>query len=192
MKATRLWALTALPFALAACGGGDEAAEGGAADTTAAGMGATDTTTAATTTTTMPADTGMAGATAMGGAVTMNAVGGSGVTGQAQLMEHGTGQTMVTVNLTAQGNSTHSGHIHTGTCEALGDVVVPLQDVTLANGTGSASSTIQVPMATVMNGQHVVSYHQGQGASAGASVVCGSIPAMAAGGGASGSTGTGM
>jgi hypothetical protein len=191
MKANRLWALTALPFALAACGGGDEAAEGGAADTTAAaGMGATDTTTAATTT--MPADTGMAGATGMGGAVTMNAVGTSGVTGQAQIMEHGTGQTMVTVNLTAQGSSTHSGHIHTGTCEALGDVVVPLQDVTLANGTGSSSSTIQVPMATVMNGQHVVSYHQGQGASAGPSVVCGSIPAMAAGGATAGSTGTGM
>ena len=140
----------------------------------------------------MTTDTGMAGAQAMGSAVTMNAVGTSGVTGQAQIMEHGQGQTMVTVNLTAQGNSTHSGHIHTGTCDAPGAVVVPLQDVTLANGTGSASSTIDVPLATVMNGQHIVAYHQGQGAEAGAPVVCGAIPAMAAGGAASGSTGTGM
>lgn len=176
MKATRLWVLTAVPFALAACGGGDEAAEG-SADT---GAVITDTTTA-TTTTPMPADTGMSGAQAMGGAVTMNAVGSSGVTGQAQFMEHGQGQTMVTVNLTAQGNSTHSGHIHTGTCDAPGSVVVPLQDVTLANGTGSSSSTIQVPLATVMNGQHIVAYHASAGENPGAPVVCGQIPAQQAG-----------
>lgn len=187
MKATRFWALAALPFALTACGGGDEAAEGGA-DTTAAATTMTDTTTAAATT--MSADTGMAGATAMGSAVTMNAVGTSGVTGQAQFMEHGAGQTMVTVNLTAQGNSTHSGHIHTGTCDAPGEVVAPLQDVTLANGTGSSSSTLQIPLSTVMNGQHIVAYHQGQGADAGAPVVCGQIPAQS--GGASGTTGGSM
>lgn len=174
MKAFRLWSLAAIPFALAACGGGDDAAEG-AADTTASMD-------SMTTTTTMPADTGMAGAQAMGSAVTMNAVGGSGVTGQAQFMDHGGGSTMVTVNLTAQGNTTHSGHIHTGTCDAPGDVVAPLQDITLANGTGSSSSTLQIPLATVMNGQHIVAYHQGQGENAGAPVVCGQIPAQAAAG----------
>jgi hypothetical protein len=131
----------------------------------------------------------MAGATAMGGAVMMNAVGTSGVTGQAQFMEHGAGQTMVTVNLTAQGGSTHSGHIHTGTCDAPGAVVVPLQDVTLANGTGSSTSTIEVPLATVMNGQHIVAYHQSSGDNPGAPVVCGAIPA-GAGGAAAPGTGT--
>jgi hypothetical protein len=190
MNTTQLWVLAALPFALAACGGGDEAAEGGA-DTTAVGA-VTDTTTAPMNTGTMPADTGMSGAQAMGGAVTMNAVGTSGVTGQAQIMDHGNGSTMVTVNLMAQGNSTHSGHIHTGTCDAPGDVVVPLQDVTLANGTGSSSSTLQVPLATVMNGQHIVAYHASSGDNPGAPVVCGTIPAMAAGGATAGSTGTSM
>lgn len=185
MKANRLFALTALPFALAACGGGDEeVAEGGATDTTTATMATGDT--AMGTTTPMAGDTGMGGAQGMGGAVTMNAVGTSGVTGQAQFMDQGGTATMVMVTLTAQGNSTHSGHIHTGTCDAPGDVVVPLEDVTLANGTGSSSSTIQVPIATVMNGQHIVAYHQGQGESAGAPVVCGTIPAMAAGGTAAG------
>jgi hypothetical protein len=179
MKATRFWALAALPVALTACGGGDEAAEGGAATMT-------DTTTAPAATT-MPGDTSMAGATAMGSAVTMNAVGTSGVTGQAQFMEHGTGQTMVMVNLTAQGNSTHSGHIHTGTCDAPGDVVAPLQDVTLANGTGSSSSTLEIPLGTVMNGQHIVAYHQSSGDNPGAPVVCGQIPAQSGG-----STGTSM
>lgn len=175
MNTTRLWVLAALPFALAACGGGDDEAASGA-DTTAASMDTMTTTTS----TTMPADTGMSGAQPMGSAVTMNAVGTSGVTGQAQFMDH-SGGTMVTVNLTAQGNTTHSGHIHTGTCDAPGEVVAPLQDVTLANGTGSSSSTLQIPLATVMNGQHIVAYHQGQGANAGAPVVCGQIPAQAAG-----------
>jgi hypothetical protein len=176
MKTTRLWVLAALPLALAACGGDDDEAAVGGADTTAM---AADTTSAMATP--MPADTGMSGATAMGSAVTMNAVGGSGVTGQAQFMEHGAGQTMVTVNLTAQGNTTHSGHIHQGTCDAPGQVVAPLQDVTLANGTGTSTSTVDIPLGTVMNGQHIVAYHQGQGANAGAPVVCGQIPAQAGG-----------
>lgn len=179
MNATRLWVLTALPFALAACGGDDNADVEGGADTTAATM--TDTTTGSTATMPMATDTGMAGAQPMGGAVTLNAVGGSGVTGTAQIMDHGSNQSMVTVNLTAQGNTTHSGHIHTGTCDAPGDVVVPLENVTLANGTGSSSSTINVPLATVMNGQHIVAFHQGSGDNPGAPVVCGAIPAMAAG-----------
>ena len=179
MKTTRLWVLTALPFALTACGGGDDAAVEGGADTTAATM--TDTTTGSAGTMPAATDTGMAGAQPMGGAVTLNAVGTSGVTGQAQIMDHGNNQTMVTVNLTAQGNSTHSGHIHTGTCDAPGDVVVPLEDVTLANGAGSSSSTLSVPLATVMNGQHIVAYHQSSGENPGAPVVCGAIPAMAAG-----------
>lgn len=182
MNTTRLWVLAALPFALAACGGGDDAAVEGGADTTAATM--TDTMTGSTATTPMPGDTGMSGTQAMGGAVTMNAVGTSGVTGQAQIMDHGNGQTMVTVNLTAQGNSTHSGHIHTGTCEAPGDVVVPLQDITLANGTGSSSSTLSVPLSTVMNGQHIIAYHASSGDNPGAPVVCGAIPAQQGGTGA--------
>lgn len=172
MRVTRLWVLSVM--AMAACGGdGDDTA--GGADTTSAMSSADSDTTAP-----VPADTTMA-AQPMAGAVAMNAVGGSGVTGQASFMEHGAGQTMVMVNLTGQGNSTHSGHIHQGTCDSPGQVVQPLQDVTLANGTGSSTSTISVPLATVMNGQHIVAYHQGQGASAGTPVVCGQIPTQQAG-----------
>jgi hypothetical protein len=179
MKSTRLWVLSALPFALAACGDGDgDAAEGGM-DTTAV---APSTETSSTTTPPAATDTGMSGAQAMGGAVTMNAVGGSGVTGQAQFMDHGQGQTMVTVNLAAQGNSTHSGHIHQGTCDAPGSVVAPLQDITLANGAGTSTSTVPAPLATVMNGQHIVAYHASSGENPGAPVVCGQIPAQQAGG----------
>lgn len=171
MKSTRLWVLAVLPLALAACGG-DDAAEDAADDAAAV----TTDTVATTTGAPMPGDTGMSGAHAMGGAVTMNAVGTSGVTGEAQFMDQNP-QTMVTVNLTAQGSSTHSGHIHTGTCASPGAVVAPLKDITLANGSGTSSTSIPVPMATVMNGQHIVAYHAGSGDNPGAPVVCGEIPA---------------
>jgi hypothetical protein len=171
MRSTRLWVLAALPLALTACGG-DDAAEDATDD---AAVVTTDS--AATMTVPMPGDTGMGGASAMGGAVTMNAVGSSGVTGEAQLIAQGQEYTMVTVNLTAPGSATHSGHIHTGTCASPGAVVVPLKDVTLGNGSGTSSTSIQVPMATVMNGQHIVAYHAGSGENLGAPVVCGEIPA---------------
>lgn len=173
MRSTRLWVLAALPFALTACGGGDDASEGTTDDAAVVSTDSVATTTGAP----MPGDTAASGAHSMGSAVTMNAVGTSGVTGEAQFMDQGP-QTMVTVNLTAQGGSTHSGHIHTGTCANLGPVVVPLKDITLANGSGTSSTSVPVPMATVMNGQHVVSFH----ASSGESVVCGEIPAHQAGG----------
>ncbi|HEX2208165.1 MAG TPA: hypothetical protein VHG93_10825 [Longimicrobium sp.] len=173
MNANRLWVLAALPLALAACGG-DEADEG------TADVAPTDS--AITTTAPMGTDTAMSGAQAMGGAVTMNAAGNSGLTGQAQFMDHGQGQTMVTVTLTGQGNGTRSGHVHQGTCDRPGQVVAPLQDVTLANGTGTSTSTVQVPLATVMNGQHIVAYHTGSGDNPGAPAVCGQIPVQQAGG----------
>ena len=186
MNASRIWILTALPLALAACGGGDDDGAAGADTTSAMSSADSGTIPAAP----MPADTTMA-SQPVAGAVTMNAVGNSGVTGQASFMEHGAGQTMVTVNLTAQGSSTHSGHIHQGTCDSPGQVVAPLQDVTLANGTGSSTSTVAIPLGTVMNGQHIVAYHQGQGDNAGPTVVCGQIPAQQAGA-ATDTGGTGM
>jgi hypothetical protein len=183
MKPTRLWVLAALPLVLAACGGDDDDAEGvGAADSIGTAVPSADS--GATTVAPVPTDTSMA-AQPMAGSVTMNAVGTSGVTGQASFMEHGAGQTMVTVNLRAQGNTTHSGHIHQGTCDSPGQVVQPLQDVTLANGTGSSTSTVSVPLATVMNGQHIVAYHASSGENPGPPVVCGQIPAQQ--GGAAGS-----
>ena len=61
-----------------------------------------------------------------------------------------------------------------------GKVVVPLQDVTLANGSGMSSTTIPVPVATVMNGKHIVAYHEKSGSEPGGPVVCGAIPAQTA------------
>jgi hypothetical protein len=172
MKTTRRWMLAALPLALAACGGDveDEAVVTDGAVVTGDTMMAPSTM--------PPADTGMPAA----GSVAMNAVGGSGVTGTMEVMQHGGEQTMVSVTLNgpAGASSTHSGHIHEGTCDNPGAVVVPLQDVTLSNGTGMAASTVDVPSSAAMNGQHIVAYHEGSGDNPGAPVVCGAIPAQGA------------
>jgi hypothetical protein len=179
MNAIRLCALAALPLTLAACGGDDTAET--ASESTAA------TASADSTTTMIPAapqttDSAMAGAQGVASAVMMNEVGSSGITGQAQFMEHGRGQTMVTVTLTSQGNGPHSGHIHQGTCDSPGPVVAPLRDVTLASGTGTSSTTVSLAYADVVNGRHVVAYHTGAGESHGPPAACGQIPAQQTGG----------
>jgi hypothetical protein len=181
MNAIRLCALATLPLALAACGGGDDAAETGS-DTTAAVASMDSATTATTPAAPQAPDSAMAGAQGVASAVMMNEVGSSGLTGQAQFMEHGQGQTMVTVTLNGHGSGPRSGHIHQGTCDSPGQVVAPLQDVTLANGTGTASTTVSVAYADVVNGQHVVAYHTGAGESHGPPAACGQIPAQQTGG----------
>ena len=181
MNATRLLYLAALPLALAACGGGDEGAAEGAGD---GAMATTDTASMAAPPAATPAPMGdsMGGQMAGGSTVQMMALNNSGVTGQAQIAGHSADETMITVTLTGQGSGTHPGHVHAGTCDNLGAVVVPLQSVTLANGTGTSTSTAKVPLATVMNGQHVVNFHAGSGADPMQPVVCGPIAMQGAAG----------
>lgn len=175
MNASRLCVFSVL--ALAACGGGDaEVAEGGA-DTTAVVTPSAEVAPAAPA---APMDTAMAGQSSAANSVQMMALNNSGVTGQTQVMAHGEGETMVTVNFMGQGSGTHPGHIHSGTCDNLGPVVVPLESVTMADGTGTSTSTVKVPLATVMNGQHVVNFHAGSGENPMAPVSCGPIPAQGA------------
>jgi hypothetical protein len=180
MNPIRLCVLAALPLALVACGGGDGQKTGN--DTTSVLSRADSGTIPTTPGAAAGTDTTMTGATGVGGAVTMNAVGNSGLTGQAQFMEHGQGQTMVTITLNGQGNGPRSGHIHQGTCDSPGQVVAPLQDVTLANGTGTSTTTVSVGYPDVTNGQHIVAYHTGAGENPGPPAVCGQIPAQQTGG----------
>ena len=176
MKATRMWIASAL--VLAACGGGGDDAQPEAAgdsvtSTTVAPPPGGDTTPAAM------GDTSHQSAS--NPTVQMAQLGNSGISGQAQLMAHGPNQTMVTVTLTGPGSGAHPGHIHAGTCENLGAVVAPLQSVERANGNGTSTSTVDVPLATVMNGQHVVNYHAGTGDNPMAPVACAQIPAQGGG-----------
>ncbi len=177
MIASRLWVLPALALAVAACGG--EGGAEGAGDTATAAVSPAP---SATTPPTTPAESTMTGQSSATTPVQMTALNNSGVTGQAQIMEHGAAETMVTVTLQGQGSGTHPGHIHSGTCDNLGPAVVPLESVAMAGGTGTSTSTVKVSMGTVMNGQHVVNYHAGSGENPMAPVSCGAIPAHGAGG----------
>lgn len=89
-------------------------------------------------------------------------VGGSGVTGDYSL-EATDSQTRVTVNLEGlDPNTSHVGHIHSGTCANLGDVVVPLSTITGDNdGIGSMTTTINLSLSDIQGENHAISYHEG-------------------------------
>lgn len=117
----------------------------------------------------------------MQAAVALNELGGSGIGGEATIAPaEASGQTQVTVSLQgpADAAGVHQGHIHSGTCEQLGGVVVPLPPVTVDDGVGSATSTVAADAMSLMDGQHIVVYHQA-GGTPGSPVVCGQIPAHA-------------
>jgi hypothetical protein len=160
MMNRRYCLLLALPFALAACAGDDDAeVDTMAGDTTMAPTAG------------MPADTGMG--SAMGGMmVTLSAVGESGVGGNATLGSTG-GVTEVMVRLTGlEPGSTHPGHIHQGTCDAIGSVAAPLMDITADNsGAGTMNTTVPLSMDSILASPHLISYH-GDG---GAPIACGEI-----------------
>lgn len=99
----------------------------------------------------------------------------SGASGEVEIRASGEG-TELRVVLRGAGEGVHQGHIHTGTCDAPGGVVAPLEAITAdTEGTGEATTTVDVPMMTVMNGSHIVLYHQA-GGEPGAPIACAAIP----------------
>lgn len=87
--------------------------------------------------------------------VDLSEVDGSGVSGTATLTEED-GQTMVDISLdgTPEGG-VHPVHIHAGTCDDLGDVVFPLEDVE----EGMSSSTVDASIDDIMAAQHSINVH---------------------------------
>jgi hypothetical protein len=113
----------------------------------------------------------------MGTTVALASVGGSGVSGEATLTESGQ-QTEVMVRLVgSQPNATHQGHIHQGTCDNVGSVVVALDPITVdAQGSGTSTTMVDVAIHDAANGEHLVAYHEA-GGTPGAPAACGEIPA---------------
>lgn len=114
--------------------------------------------------------------------LTMKAVSGSKVTGTAIVTQAGNG---ITVSVKLSGfdpNTSHDGHIHTGTCEQQGGVVFPLTTIKAdAQGAGSADTTVaNASFATVSDGKHYVQYHTASNPP-GQQVSCANIPAATAG-----------
>jgi hypothetical protein len=164
MRTTRIAkfvpAVTAI-FLFTACGG-DDAADDGFIDTPPATAPAT------------PADTPPASMAAM--SADFAPVDNSGASGTIRVSESGSG-TQIVAMLNGAGEGVHQGHIHAGTCAQPGSPVTPLEPVTTdATGSGQATSTVDIPASTVMNGQHIVMYHAA-GGSPGAAIACAAIPA---------------
>jgi plastocyanin len=64
----------------------------------------------------------------------------------------------------------HPAHIHSGTCEELGDVVVPLNDVVVPEGTvsgpaaenpvrDSGGNRVEMPLQDIIDGGHAINVH---------------------------------
>lgn len=149
------------PFILVACGGGDTEEM---ADDTAEEI--------ATPAAEAPVTTDAAASTM----VQITSLNESGASGEVEVRAVGEG-TELRVVLRGAGEGVHQGHIHSGTCDAPGGAVAPLDAITAdANGTGETTTTVEVPMMTVMNGNHIVVYHAA-GGEPGAPIACAAIPA---------------
>jgi hypothetical protein len=100
---------------------------------------------------------------------------GSGVGGSLSISATGQ-QPVLTVSLRNAPEGVYQGHIHGGTCADRTRAITPLQAVTVgADGSGSATSTVDMPAETLFDGNHIVVYHEAGGAP-GASVTCAEIP----------------
>lgn len=90
----------------------------------------------------------------------IQSLGDSGVEGEATVTPEGE-QTQVMVRLTGgTSDGSHAGHIHSGSCGAIGGVVQPLEPIaTDAEGAGMMTVTVDAPPSTVMSGGHIIVYH---------------------------------
>ena len=159
MKTKRSWLLLALPLALAACGGDDTETAETPADSAIAAIDAPDVDPMAR----------------MASTLSLLPMGDSKSSGQATVTPNGQ-QTQVQIQLSGLTPGAHPGHIHSGTCEAPGEVLQPLPVITAgADGAGTADTTLALDAMTVMDGQHIIAYH-GEG---GAPIACGSLMAHA-------------
>ncbi|MBA3890569.1 MAG: hypothetical protein H0X64_08555 [Gemmatimonadaceae bacterium] len=109
--------------------------------------------------------------------LTFTAVGSSALTGDISVEEENGGTEIdVTIRNSTDG-AVHKGYVHSGTCASIGAVVAPLNDIRIdGDRDGDSETQLQLPMATVMNGQHTVVYHEA-GGNPGAPAVCVAIPA---------------
>lgn len=145
-------ALLSLTLFLGACGGEKEAAMDSASSTAVSGMMDSSSNMTSNMSSTMPMTMMLA---------SMN---NSGATADVALSAVGE-QSSVAVNLMgAAANAVLKAHVHSGTCEAQGPVVAPLDSLmTDASGHATTSTMLDLPMNTLANGQHYIQVHAPDG-----------------------------
>jgi hypothetical protein len=110
--------------------------------------------------------------------VQLDEVDGSGVEGTARLVA-ADGQTEVEVLITAGlgEDAVHPVHIHEGTCDDLGDVAYPLEDIV----DGVSESEVDVELSELMDGDHAINVHLSED-EMDVNVACGDIEEAGVGG----------
>ncbi len=82
----------------------------------------------------------------------------SGQSGTATLTSAGDAQTTVTVELSNPPGAPQPAHIHSGTCEELGEVVYPLENV---EG-GTSETTVDASLEELQDGEFAINAHESE------------------------------
>jgi hypothetical protein len=96
---------------------------------------------------------------------------GSGQSGSATLTPAGDGGTTIVVELASPPAEPQPAHVHDGTCDAIGDVVAPLESLVA----GDSETTVSLPLEELRRGDLIVHAHKSE-AELDVSVACAPIP----------------
>ena len=115
--------------------------------------------------------------------VVLNPVGSSTVSGWAWIIPESGQMIVTTLVMGLEPGSSHSNHLHRGSCDSTGGIAYPLTDLTAnADGVATATTLVKVDMGTMMAaGPHYYYSHQailGTSPTAGAGIICGNISEM--------------
>lgn len=106
--------------------------------------------------------------------IAIDELNGSGVAGDATLTDNGDGTTTIDV-LVDGAEGDHPMHLHSGTCDELGDIVIALTNV---DAEGSSVTDVDVPLATIQDseiGPHAININLSPDEIA-TYVACGDVP----------------
>ncbi len=114
--------------------------------------------------------------------VSLKGVGGSAVSGWVWIIPQEGQMLVTTLVMGLEPGSSHSDHLHRGSCENTGGIDYPLTDLTAnADGVATATTLVKVDMPMMMASPHYFYAHAGvlgSGPTAGAGVTCGNIGEM--------------
>jgi hypothetical protein len=96
---------------------------------------------------------------------------GSGQSGTATLTPAGEGSTRVVLELESPPEEPQPAHVHSGTCDDIGDVFAPLESLT----EGESESTVMLSLDELQRGGLIVHAHKSE-AEFDVSVACAAIP----------------
>lgn len=106
----------------------------------------------------------------------LSSIGGSDVSGTAEITDDGGGTSTVAVTLTGlEPNTEHAGHVHVGSCADQGGIVVVLDPITADSDGNGTAVTADVPDDQLTT-DFYIQYHVDLDPP-GAPIACGDIPA---------------